>query len=112
MIELQSREGLTASDIEGIQQLMQLRQPTHQTQLSDEESCNNSTRCSNKSSQAVKGRSKGSNHQGWSKVKATGKKGTEAVLDQGNSLCQQKKRKYRSIAEIYAETEPVDAGDV
>ncbi|KAL3728869.1 hypothetical protein ACJRO7_033455 [Eucalyptus globulus] len=103
LIGLQSQEGLTAFEMNAIQELMQLKQQ------SNEGGCNSSGHGSNSLSWAVKGRSKGSNHQDQGKVLATEKKRTEAVLDRGESLPRQKKKKYRSIVEIYAETKPVDA---
>ncbi|KAI3427511.1 uncharacterized protein J3R85_009567 [Psidium guajava] len=105
LIGSRSREGLRAFNLEVAQQLMLLRQP------SDEERCNNSSQGSNSLSGTVKGQSKGSNHQGKSEPRATAKKRTKAALDQGESLLPPKKRKYRSVVKIYAETEPVDAAE-
>ncbi|KAI6691979.1 hypothetical protein NL676_019689 [Syzygium grande] len=132
LIRLWSQEGHTASEIIAARHLMQ---------LSDEESCNNSSHGSNRSSAALKCQSKGGSQQsqtkatpmGKTKAKAvlhrggpakdqskgsdrlsrskaisTGKTKTKAVLNQVEALRPQKKRKYRSIREIYAETEPVE----
>ncbi|KAI3427510.1 uncharacterized protein J3R85_009566 [Psidium guajava] len=100
LIGLWSREGHTASAIIAAHQLMQ---------LSDEESCSNSSRGSNRSSWAVKRQSKGSDHPSRSKATSTGKMKTKVALDRSRPLRPQKERKYRSIIEIYAETVPVDA---
>lgn len=132
LIRLWSQEGHTASEIIAAQQLMQ---------LSDEESCNNSSHGSNRSSGALKCQFKGGGQQSqtkamptgktkakavlhWggpakdqskgsdclsrSKAMSTGKTKTKAVLNQVEALRPQKKRKCRSISEIYAETELVD----
>ncbi|KAL3728870.1 hypothetical protein ACJRO7_033456 [Eucalyptus globulus] len=130
-----SQEGRTASTIVAAQQLMQLSDEEScdssrhgcnrsswalkgQSKGSDRQSRSKATSTGKTKTKAVlnrggpaKGQSKGgSDHASRRKVTSTGKMKTKAVLDQDGALRPQRKRKSRSISEIYAETEPVDAG--